>query len=371
MGKRIAVIGAGISGLACAERLKLLGHQVQVFEKSRGLGGRVATRRSDQWRFDHGAQYFTVRDPRFKKFIDLAVENHHVSEWEPRTCNFPKKEAWYVGQPNMVDLAKQFDRALSISLNTLVTAVKPGIQLKWLLEFRQNSNDKNAGHSIDTLNQVHAIQTQEFDLIIFAMPQTQVRALLLPFIDSYPEMDCSKQFQTLEAQLKQCEMQPCWTVMFTTFTRPTGCEWAYDVYSVKEHEIDPDAGISWLARNNSKPKRLREEGYDHWVVHTSPKWSESHLDSSKEAVIEALRPEFLEIIKLLPSDGTILQTDAHRWLYAKVLETRHKIRDTESKVLRSVYLAQLGIGICGDYLSSSRVENAFLSGFELAEQVNS
>ncbi|MEM7652453.1 MAG: FAD-dependent oxidoreductase, partial [Pseudomonadota bacterium] len=69
---KCAIIGAGISGLAAADRLRLSGHSVTLFDKSRGVGGRMATRRSDHGSFDHGAQYFTVRDGRFVQ-ADCAV----------------------------------------------------------------------------------------------------------------------------------------------------------------------------------------------------------------------------------------------------------------------------------------------------------
>ncbi|MDP4994095.1 MAG: FAD-dependent oxidoreductase, partial [Burkholderiaceae bacterium] len=64
--KHVAVIGAGMAGIACARTLAQAGWQVSVFEKSRGFGGRMSTRRSQFGDFDHGTQYFTVRDPRFE-----------------------------------------------------------------------------------------------------------------------------------------------------------------------------------------------------------------------------------------------------------------------------------------------------------------
>jgi len=57
--QHIAVVGAGMAGITCARTLQQAGHQVTVFEKSRGLGGRMATRDSAFGSFDHGAQYFT------------------------------------------------------------------------------------------------------------------------------------------------------------------------------------------------------------------------------------------------------------------------------------------------------------------------
>ena len=70
--RHIAVIGAGIAGIACARTLVQAGHRTSVFEKSAGLGGRMATRSSPFGGFDHGAQYFTVRDPRFSLALQTA-----------------------------------------------------------------------------------------------------------------------------------------------------------------------------------------------------------------------------------------------------------------------------------------------------------
>ncbi|MGH8831163.1 MAG: FAD-dependent oxidoreductase, partial [Polaromonas sp.] len=67
--RHVAVVGAGIAGIACARTLAQAGHRVTVFEKNRGAGGRMATRDSEFGGFDHGVQYFTVRDARFEKAL--------------------------------------------------------------------------------------------------------------------------------------------------------------------------------------------------------------------------------------------------------------------------------------------------------------
>jgi len=67
--QHFAIIGAGMAGITCARTLVQAGHQVTVFDKSRGLGGRMATRSSAFGSFDHGVQYFTARDPRFFFFF--------------------------------------------------------------------------------------------------------------------------------------------------------------------------------------------------------------------------------------------------------------------------------------------------------------
>ena len=69
--KTIAIVGAGLAGLSCAARLKELGHHVELFEKSRGPAGRMSTKRGEDWAADHGAQYFTARDPLFLSLIHI------------------------------------------------------------------------------------------------------------------------------------------------------------------------------------------------------------------------------------------------------------------------------------------------------------
>ena len=66
--KKVAIIGAGLSGLTAAHFLEDYA-EVFIFEKSNGLGGRMSTRRHDRYSFDHGAQYFTVKTKQFSQFI--------------------------------------------------------------------------------------------------------------------------------------------------------------------------------------------------------------------------------------------------------------------------------------------------------------
>ena len=69
MTMRVAVIGAGLSAVSFQRQLPPT-VECQIFEKSRGFGGRMSTRRSDLWHFDHGAQYFTAKGESFRKLVD-------------------------------------------------------------------------------------------------------------------------------------------------------------------------------------------------------------------------------------------------------------------------------------------------------------
>ena len=77
----VLVIGAGISGLLCASELQRAGVSVRVLDKGRGVGGRMATRRMGGGRFDHGAQFFTVREPSFQSYVDEWLQAGVIQEW--------------------------------------------------------------------------------------------------------------------------------------------------------------------------------------------------------------------------------------------------------------------------------------------------
>src|SRR6516164_2587679 len=70
--RHYAVVGAGIAGVACARTLIQAGHRATVFEREATAGGRMASVSTPFGRFDSGAQYFTVRDPRFTQAIETA-----------------------------------------------------------------------------------------------------------------------------------------------------------------------------------------------------------------------------------------------------------------------------------------------------------
>ena len=117
---RMAIIGAGIAGLSCAESLRRGGHEVTVFEKSRGIGGRIATRRTpEDLRFDHGAQFFTVQSRAFRQF--LAGD---VKKWNA-VGEFDQSRNWYVGTPDIKSFLRPVAKTLDIRLNSQIDEIKP------------------------------------------------------------------------------------------------------------------------------------------------------------------------------------------------------------------------------------------------------
>ncbi|NNC54124.1 MAG: NAD(P)-binding protein, partial [Pseudomonadales bacterium] len=126
--KRIAIIGAGIAGLALAHQVHRRA-EVTIFEKSRGYGGRMATRHANPYQFDHGAQFFTAKSAQFANFLEPYIAAGHVTRWDAEfveidSDNIICRRNWidgpphYVCAPQMNVLAKQMAADLNVVLET-------------------------------------------------------------------------------------------------------------------------------------------------------------------------------------------------------------------------------------------------------------
>jgi len=318
----VAVIGAGLSGLTAARPLADHGHRVQVFEKSRGAGGRMATRRNDPYRFDHGAQYFTVRDRRFRKMVDSWVQSDLVRQWKGRIRVIRSGELQketgthrrYVAVPGMNALARHLAHRLEIGFNVRVQEIRKSRQALVLL-------DENGGI------------LGSFDAVIVSAPPAQSARLL-------------QGLTSLTDTLDKVQMDPCWAVMLA-FKKPL--ELAFDGAFVH------DSDLVWVARNSSKPGRGKEEC---WILHAGAEWSRNHLEVDSKAVIQHLTASFFADTGIARIEPVL--TAAHRWRYARA---RNPLAEG------CLWDRQVKIGVCGDWCCNSRIEGAFLSGAAMAGRV--
>lgn len=319
MSTHIAIIGAGIAGLSCAAALRAAGHQVVVFDKSRGPGGRMSTRRGDGWQADHGAQYFTARDPRFQRQVQRWIDSGLVAAWQVTPAVIgsdpaPSEEATvrYVGVPDMPAPA----RALAAGIE-----VHTGHTINGLIREANGWRLSSAEHG--ELAGVHA-------QVVVAMPSPQAATLLAPAAPALSTLATAP------------DILPCWTVMAQLAQPP---KLAFDAAFV-------NAGpLRWIARNNSKPGR---SGQESWVLQASAQWSAEYLEHDAASVADVLLTAFRQL------GGTAALTfQAHRWRYA----------NCEAGETGSVWDGELGIGLCGDWLHGGRVEGAWLSGHHLAQRM--
>ncbi len=320
--KRVAVIGAGISGLSCATHLQSLGFEVEVFEKSHGASGRMSTRQGEGWSADHGAQYFTARDPLFKHTLDAWIADGIVGRWNPRIGVFEKgqwresssNEPRYVANPGMYMIGKHLASTLTLHLNQTIDQLIP-INDQWQL------SSKESGLFISI-----------FDFLVLALPAPQAAVL-------------TKELPSeIQAICHSVTMDGCWTVMARFSERPS---FPFDAAFVNSEKI------SWICRNQSKPYR---SGQESWTIHASPKWSQENIElTPQEASIQ-----LLACAKQLGLDCSDAEISIHRWRFASGFTNPSP---------EFVFLPKFNLGLCGDWLNGGRVEGAWLSGRKLAGQI--
>lgn len=307
---RIAIVGAGMAGLSCADALMRHGFSVVLLDKGRGPGGRMSTRRMltplGEMAFDHGAQYFTVRDPQFHEV---------VQDWATRGVAVPwpaaGHDAW-VGTPAMNCVIRGMAAAHDVRWTTHIDRVEPGAG-GWTVRAGQTT-------------------FAHFDAVVLAIPAEQA----LPFL-SLNDFNMARQAMLARSQ-------PCWSAMY-----------AFDKPLPVPVDIVRDAGnLGWAARNLAKPGRTGPEG---WVVQARPEWSQEHLEDEPPTVATLLLDELSSALGF--PLGQPAAASAHRWRYAM----------NAGIGLGSLWNGAIGMGVCGDWLLGPRVECAWQSGQQLAQKI--
>jgi len=321
-GKRVAVIGAGLAGLSCATQLQADGFQVQLFEKSRGPSGRMSTRNGDGWSADHGAQYFTARNPLFVEELNSWISAGVAGAWYPNLKVFEDNQ-WrvgsvsenrYVGIPGMNTPGHYLAKNLSIEFNQTIDQIS-------------YQNGKWSLHSIE----LGYIEDQ-FDWLVIALPAPQA-LILTKSVD-----------QLIDASSTPFNMLGCWTVM-VRFSEKQNL--SFDAAFIND-EI-----VSWVSRNNSKPGRTGQES---WTIQANPLWSQEFIELDKEEAGKRI----LECAKKLGFGFQNAEISIHRWRYAS-----GAINPSPEF---SIY-ENMNLGLCGDWLHGGRVEGAWLSGLKLSNEI--
>jgi len=312
---RIAVIGAGMCGLTCAHQLRAEGFAPTIFEKSRGLGGRLATHRVDNGTtFDHGAQYMTARGKAFQKMLQRSMDSGTASHWGPnqRVRERYAVENWIVGTPGMNAIVKPMAEGIDVQFATEVTAI----------------DRDSGGWCVRTKSNQGGVV---FDFIVLTAPAPQARTLMA----FNPE---------IEEGLDRVSIAPSWALL-VSFEKPSNL--AFDIHRSEEGDL------AWIARNSSKPGREAQK--ECWIAHASPSWSAAHLELDRHTVTNKLVGLFSEAFGGdLPE---IHYAAAHRWRYA--LTTEPLGRPFVSSHDRTAYVG-------GDWCLGARVEYAYESGQAIA-----
>ena len=164
----VAVVGAGLAGLSCGRHLQNAGCRVTLFEKARGPGGRMSTRRADGWQCDHGAQYFTVRDNAFREEVARWEAAGVAALWEPRIAVIgggkaqPDSVVRFVGVPRMSAPAAWLAGGLQVHSGVTIDDMRHEAE-GWRLHSKEQG--------------LHA---ERYDALVLAVPAPQAAVLLDP-----------------------------------------------------------------------------------------------------------------------------------------------------------------------------------------------
>ena len=317
----VAIIGAGVTGLTAASRLSPRNYR--IFEKSRGPGGRLASKRMDAVRADIGAQFFTVRDHRFQVAVESAVAAGFVTQWQPNMGTFqdhqpiasPDYQARFVGHPYMNSLGRFLSQDIEIQTESRVQTVEPNGDLFRLILTSQ--------------------ETLTADCVLVTAPVDQMVAMLQHF--------------DVEQLGSRFAMDPTWTTVLSVEEPLRGSAGeSFDALFGGGHPL-----FDFIAVENSKPGRQS----NYIVVHATPEWSTQHLERDPAEISELIREAFSETFQV-----TTHAKLSHRWRYARPTNPKFTAQ-------KGIYQVSPNLWVAGDYLAGGRVEGAYLSGLEAAERI--
>ncbi|GAB4213128.1 MAG: FAD-dependent oxidoreductase [Synechococcales cyanobacterium] len=331
----VVIVGAGIAGLACARQLQRQRWNVVVLEKSRGVGGRVATRRIEapsSVMVDHGCQYLTADTDGFHRFLKEQQALGTVVEWtrtlytldhqglhpDPLDDHRPR----YVCPEGMTALAKHLGDGIPIHLETHVSHIE----------------------AADTW-QIHTTQGDVWAArsLVLALPAPQILPLIAPWIGTYPA------FATL---LESATYTPCLSVM-AGYAPPEA------VPTWKGMRCVGDPYLSWVALDSSKRVDSRDPVL---VIQSTATFAQQYLEATAEDLQQAAQILLKQVGQRLdPWMATPLWHQIHRWRYALPEET--------VGLTSLATTSPLPLICAGDWCAGSRVEGAWLSGLDAAAQL--
>jgi predicted NAD/FAD-dependent oxidoreductase len=308
--RNVAVIGAGLAGIAAARVLAGAGIAVTIYDKGSKPGGRLATRKSQGFTFNHGCQFFIPRDAGF-----LAAVKSFSELW-PQAG-----EGRYAGVPEMAALAEELvpEPAKLVHFQGTHVSFLKRHGARWRLSLQV------AATVAPGFVARGGMISEPFDAMVLAIPAPQAKGLL------------EAAGHDFAPALGGVEIAPCWALML-----------GFDADVAGPAVVEDGGEISWIARENSRPGSAAMPVA--YTVHAAPGWSVAHLEDTPEAVAATLVAEFAALTEIHAKPAYV---KAHRWRFARA-----------SKPLGEPFLwdAAQRLGLCGDWCLGGRLEAAWLSG---------
>jgi renalase len=333
----VAIIGAGMSGLVCAQQLTQAGYAVRVVEKSRGLGGRVATRRLYGTCADHGACYLKPKGELLTRFVELLCQKNILEVWTDTVFkhtadNFisqPQNSSpRYIAPEGMSAIAKFLAQGLDILLNQRVVGITSTPENTWRLILESSNEELTA------------------QAVVVAIPAPQAVMLLTPLGDSLLNAEFLN-------HLRSVEFSPCISLIagYAPTCQPMP-QW--QALTFVDH---PD--LAWIGLDSSKRPHPQQP---HFVLQSSADFAQHYLDTEDLQPMGKYMLQSAAQTLSLPWLESPDWLQVHRWRYA------FPRNPWQAAVLSAD--TPLPLVCCGDWCGGNLVEDAMLSGLAAANQIN-
>ncbi|MDJ0553091.1 MAG: FAD-dependent oxidoreductase [Microcoleaceae cyanobacterium MO_207.B10] len=345
----ITVIGAGVAGLVCAQQLQQTGYSVVVLEKSRGVGGRMATRRVSATRADHGVRYLEPTGKFLQQLINfLENKNNGPSSesilqlWTDKIYELTQSRGQllvpkrcYVTPQGMNSVGKFLAEGLEIWFSRRVENMKPTAEKNWHLNL-EITNDAATEKPTQVISRA----------VVVAIPAPQALMIL-----EQPTAEIPSEFLQ---RLGLVEYDPCITVMagYSPAIYENLPQWRAIAFANDEY-------LAWVGFDSSKRPQPSQPVF---VIQSSAKFATTHLDTTD---LQPVGQELLEHTakQLLPWFKSPEWLQVHQWGYAFCRQPL-----TVSCLTTELPLPLVG---AGDWCGGDNIEGAFASGLAAANWVNS
>ena len=322
--KNVAVIGAGITGISLANLLQKKVN-LTVFEKSRGVGGRMATRRAEPYQFNHGAQYFKIENKEFKNFLQPLIQNNIIKQMEANHIEILNKE--------VIKKIKTYNKIYYTAESKMNSVVKYLINnnffIKLLCKIEKTIKENDKWFIIDS----DKVSYGPYDWLLITIPPYQALEILY------------NNFKYLDI-IKKIKMRSCYSLML-------------GFNKVKEFDFDTvlflDEDVQWLTITK---KILENKKYYNLLINSSYNFAEKNINCSKDKISDYLIKQVSDILKCELNNYE--HKALHFWKYAMSKENNN---------LGSLLDEDLKVIVCGDWCMNGKVEGGFLSAKDATNKI--
>lgn len=353
--KLVAVVGAGVSGLACASRLADLGFPVTVFDSGRSPGGRMSQRReraSDGkiFYFDHGAQYFTVKDPKVQVLVDSWEAAGIVTDWKGKFGTYDADEKIfiedtdlfkrrYVGVSGMNAICQALSQQSGVQVKCSVTVTK----LDWMEEEKSWMLADKDGRKLGEFWAVVATDKNLASSRFFIQNGVPPPLRNPSLTDKVAGVTSSSSFACMLAFPEHLSSFPL------------------DGFTIIGSKV-----LAWAARDSSKPKRNKLHG-ECWVLHSTAEYAQQVIEKAgmgkpSDELLLTVTKTLLEHFRTIGKTPPPLFAKSHRWGSAFP-----KVRIAEEEKCLADEMQR--VAVCGDFCTGPTVECSILSGISAADRI--